>query len=73
MEAAAFRESRPRLMGKLERTGLFHLEVVPGLDHALLRLESRDLTAQIIERFIVKHFAPPGVVQTSKGSLSGVA
>ena len=73
LEAAAFRQSGPRLMEQLEHTDRFHLEIIPDLDHSLLDLESRDRARRCVAQFVISRFAPTADGFTPTTSLSGVA
>lgn len=62
------REARPiRLSGsarslkRLERSGRFHLELVPGLEHGLLRSDQRLEVVELVSRYVLSlsaHWAP---------------
>jgi alpha-beta hydrolase superfamily lysophospholipase len=54
-EAIAFRQNGRRLLAALERTGLYHLEVLSDLDHSLLTELARRQVAECVEEFMIKH------------------
>ena len=53
LESTALRQSGPHLMNRLERTGQFHMEIVPDLEHALPTHRTRELVGQLVADFVL--------------------
>ncbi len=53
LESTALRQSGPHLMNRLERTGQFHMETVPDVQHSLPTHRMRELVGQLVTDFVL--------------------
>jgi alpha-beta hydrolase superfamily lysophospholipase len=57
-EARTLRRGQTAALRRLARSGRFHLEVVPGIDHELFARRSRDLVAPMVTAQVLSSTAP---------------
>lgn len=57
-EARVLRRGQRAPLRRLDRSGLFHLDVVPGIDHELFARRSRDLVGPMVTHRVLAGSAP---------------
>ena len=57
-EGRWLRGGEERTLRQLERTGRFHMEVIPGLEHTLFERHTREIAAGMLSEHVIRTFAP---------------
>jgi hypothetical protein len=57
-EGRWLRGGETRTLHKLEQTGRFRMEVIPGLEHTLFERRTREIAANMLSEHVSRNFAP---------------